>query len=75
MRVTMDTRTSAMHSAVRSVAFARSRSTRLIGISSIRLKRSAVETEGPESVDAEKVGADGVMIVSSRGGLHCSMPI
>jgi len=73
--VTTNPRPSAMDSAVRSVAFARSRSCTLIGISSMRRKRSAVESEGTVGAVAERIDVLDVMVISQRGLLHCTMPI
>jgi hypothetical protein len=54
-----------MRSAMRSAAFARSRSCTLIGISSMRRKISAVECESAASVDADSVDAWSFMVVPS----------
>ena len=61
--VTAEKSQPAMRSAVRSVAFARSRSCAFIGISSMRRKSSAVETESAAGVDAESAKALGFIVV------------
>ena len=69
---------SATRSAISSVAFARSRSCAFIVISSMRPKRSAVETELPAELPPRggEEGLDALgTVVSLLGDLNCTMPI